>query len=315
MTPADRRPAETPEAEQALLWLRRSGAESELAIAVGRRVRRRRRQRLAWAGAACLAALAAGGFAWRTPPSAAAETVAVAALPAPEVKSAILSGPRREVLPDGSVVEFKDGAAIEHRFSAETRWVTLLRGEAHFQVAKNPERPFIVSAHGVAVRAVGTAFSVQMESGAVEVVVTEGRVAVDALPAASVPARSAPVAAEPSAQLGAGDRARIRVGETAPAVDTLPEPELARRFAWRVPQLEFSRTPLGEIVKLVNRHAAPRGRPAIVIAASSPELHDVKLSGFLAADNTDGLVRLLETNFQVRAEATADTVVLHGPAR
>jgi transmembrane sensor len=57
--------------------------------------------------------------------------------------------------------------------------VVLERGEAHFQVAKNPARPFVVVARGVEIRAVGTAFSVGLESTRVEVLVTEGQVAVE----------------------------------------------------------------------------------------------------------------------------------------
>ncbi len=92
--------------------------------------------------------------------------------------SAVVSRPEKRVLPDGSVVELKEGASIAVDFNAATRRVALQRGEAYFQVAGNPVRPFVVSAGSIEARAVGTAFTVQLGSSAVEVLVTEGRVAV-----------------------------------------------------------------------------------------------------------------------------------------
>src|SRR3546814_17986320 len=58
------------------------------------------------------------------------------------------------------------------------RRVILRRGEASFEVAHNVQRPFVVSAEGLDVRAVGTAFVVGIEDGGVEVTVEEGVVAV-----------------------------------------------------------------------------------------------------------------------------------------
>src|SRR3546814_19282958 len=58
------------------------------------------------------------------------------------------------------------------------RRVILRRGEASFEVAHNVQRPFVVSAEGLDVRAVGTAFVVGIEDGGVEVTVAEGVVAV-----------------------------------------------------------------------------------------------------------------------------------------
>ena len=87
----------------------------------------------------------------------------------------------RRVLTDGSVLELHRGAAVDLRFTMAERRVELVSGEAYFTVAKNPERPFVVHARGVGVRAVGTAFNVRLERDAVEVLVTEGRVQVSQL--------------------------------------------------------------------------------------------------------------------------------------
>jgi len=303
--------AGTPRADEALAWLHRSGVERELVAEISQQVRRRRRRR-AVAMSALAVTMLAGGVVWRftaLPPTSANE-VAVS----PSI-AAVIVAPRREVLPDGSIAELKEGTEISHDFSGHFRRVNLRRGEAHFQVAKNAERPFVVNAGGVEVRAVGTAFSVQLDQTAVGVLVTEGRVSVEkpsaphGTPGFS-PTPTASGTPGAAAMLEKGHHAVIPLTAEAPAIHQLPEAEMEKRLAWRVPQLELSRTPLGEVLPLVNRHAAARGKKQIVIDAQSAELREMKLSGFLGADNTDGLARLLEINFGVRVEVAGDTITL-----
>ena len=53
---------------------------------------------------------------------------------------------REVVLEDGSVVFLNTDTKIRVRFNEKLRDISLLQGEAQFDVAKNKERPFIVSA-------------------------------------------------------------------------------------------------------------------------------------------------------------------------
>lgn len=89
-----------------------------------------------------------------------------------------VGGYERVLLADGSTLELNASSEVQVRFAAQERRVALLAGEAHFTVAPDAARPFVVEAGGVAVRAVGTAFNVRLAPEAVEVLVTEGRVAV-----------------------------------------------------------------------------------------------------------------------------------------
>ena len=93
--------------------------------------------------------------------------------------SAVVVVPEKRTLSDGSIVELKRGAEIVVNFSEALRRVSLRKGEALFHVAKNAARPFVVEAAGVEVKAVGTAFAVQLGSKQVEVFVTEGRITVE----------------------------------------------------------------------------------------------------------------------------------------
>ena len=145
----------------------RSGRSQRVLQQLHVRARSRRRRHLLAAGSACLL-LAMFGALWKNRPAPVAAPVAQVAIVTPATRT----------LPDGSVVQLKPGAEITVDFKGVTRAVALLRGEAHFQVAHDA-KPFVVTAGAVEFRAVGTAFSVELDDASVELLVTQGRVAVE----------------------------------------------------------------------------------------------------------------------------------------
>jgi transmembrane sensor len=284
-------------------WATQSGASSDVLCAIDRRLRRRtRRLRAMVAGGAIFAAVI---FTWHSVATRQALPSAIAA------GTLVVSVPSHQELPDGSTVDLKEGARISVDYSERLRRVTLLQGEAHFQVAKDPNKPFVVMARGIAVSAVGTAFSVQTSEATIEVLVTEGRVSVDH-PIASVPeitGRAPAPEARPLALLDAGKRVVVDAAASSPqspSVQTVSETELSARLAWRVPRLEFSGTSLREIVPAINRHSRAR----LVLADAA--LQDIRLSGRLRADDLETLLGLLEEGYGVRIERRSEReVVLH----
>ncbi len=85
-------------------------------------------------------------------------------------------------LSDGTEVSLNYGSRIKYprNFSGATREITL-SGEAYFNVAHNPEKPFVVKTQALNVTALGTEFDVQAYDGDATVAATlvEGKVAVD----------------------------------------------------------------------------------------------------------------------------------------
>ena len=79
--------------------------------------------------------------------------------------------PNIQTLPDGSTVELNSSAEIVLDFTPTMRGVRLVRGEALFMVRKDAGRPFVVTANGVTVRAVGTAFAVRHGDARIAVLV------------------------------------------------------------------------------------------------------------------------------------------------
>ncbi len=241
-------------------------------------------------------ALAAGGLIaallwWRTP------AVLQPAVDPTEI-SVVAAGQERRVLDDGSVVQLNPGAAMAVKFTAVERTVRLLRGEARFQVVKDPARSFVVRTEAVEVRAVGTAFEVVLGRTAVEVLVTEGRVQLSRAPDASR------TGALP--QLGAGERAVVPLqqGDAPVQVIAVTPEERARRFAWHPELLDFTSTPLAEVVAAFNR----RNRVQLVLG--DPSLAAVPMVASFRSDNVDGFVRLLEQTAGMSAERTGDTITL-----
>lgn len=205
-------------------------------------------------------------------------------------------------LDDGSVIVRNKGAVVAVAYTAIERRVRLETGEAHFTVAKDPARPFIVSTGGVDVRAVGTAFNVRLQQGSVEVLVTEGRVGV----ARSEISVATPITMPEPVHLDAGQRAvvSLNTAEQPIQVATLTEGEIERLLDWQPRLLDFTDTPLPAIAAEFNR------RNAVRLVLADDALETVRISATFRSDNVDGFVNLLEAGFGLRAERAGDTITL-----
>ncbi len=282
--------------DHALDWPGRTANADAVLAAVERRVQRRRQlRRRAVVATASLALVVLASVSWtrllHSPPA------AVAAL----ATTATLTQPARQLLSDGSQIELNGDAQVRVEFSPAIRRVTIVRGEAHFEVAHDTTRPFVVIAGAVSVRAVGTAFAVRLAPGDVNVLVTDGRVSVDR---ATVDPIAAPV--QPLAFVAKGARVAVAPADLAPhapapAVVAVSAPELAEQLAWRVPRLEFNDTPLREAVELFNRH----GNVRLTLAA--PALGDLRVSGVVRADNAPALLQLLRADYGVEAQRLGES--------
>jgi len=264
----------------ALDWPRRAGATDEVLAELLRLSRRRRRFRegiLVGAGAVLFAILL-----WPT----GRELLVSAAAPTGTIA---VDTPAQQRLSDGTVVDLQEGAVMEEAFTPAARRVVLRRGTAHFQVVTDSARPFVVEADGLRVLAVGTAFTVACGPSGVEVLVTEGRVAVAAaLQASEVTA-------------GAGESVRLVPGEGATLTVTLvPAAEFTERMAWLLPRLRFADAPLLEAVALINRH----NRRQLVIEDDA--LGELRISGVLRADNQTAFLEALRMNFGIEADPVGD---------
>ncbi|PAW65841.1 MAG: hypothetical protein B9S34_09660 [Opitutia bacterium Tous-C1TDCM] len=263
-------------------------------------------------GLAAVVALAALGWWQWLQPASSAQLYATSA-----------GGYERVVLADGSIVELNANTAVRVELAPAERRVALVRGEAHFTVAPDTARPFVVAAHGIAVRAVGTAFNVRLAASAVEVLVTEGKVAVS-------DARPAPAAGRPrggredrdgSATVGsptylsANERTLIALPAVATAaaparlVEPIATEALREALSWQERKLVFTDTPLRDVVAQFNR----RNRTQILLG--DPALAERPVGGTFAADNVEGFIRLLAGSGSIAVERRGDGTVVLRAAR
>lgn len=264
------------------------------------RARRRRRVVVAGGAAAALAMVLAVGavFLRTTGAPGLREAVPLAQAMSGEQPSVSLVPIQR--LPDGSIVELNAGAEVSVQFEPGVRRVRLLRGEAHFRVEKDAARPFLVGVGDLEVRAVGTAFTVQLQAAAIEVVVTEGRVALDRQDGAgSGGAR----AASSATLLDAGRIVRIETGPSAqsiPNVRSLDEAEIEKRLAWRKPRIELADMSLAGAVALFNGHNR------LQMSIEGGGIGEQRISGSFRPDNPEAFARVVAVTFDLSVERRGD---------
>jgi transmembrane sensor len=279
---------------QALHRARQMGATGAITAELQARARRRRTQRRMLVGAGLAAVLVLGLGLWIRQPSAPATTAA------PPIITASKTVRR---LPDGSRVELNGNSEIVVNYEPGFRRIELVHGEALFSVEKNPRRPFIVRAGGLEVRAVGTAFNVKLQNSGVEVLVTEGKVGLDA-----TTGHAPLLARDPSGNPGvlvAGQRATIAdVRPGAVQVSALTRDELADRLAWRRPRLEFSGVELAHAVERLNH------TNHLQITLEGAGLGQLRLSGTFFSDDPETFSRLVAETFSLRTERRGDLLVL-----
>lgn len=190
-------------------------------------------------------------------------------------------------LSDGSRIFLNTQAAVSIRYSKEIRQVDLLSGEASFQVAKDPARPFIVRTKSGRVRAVGTEFLVRETGNAVVVTVTEGVVEVIAS--------------------GPGSPTRVHAGQLArygaSGVSLVEPVDLRVATAWQRGKLIFEAEPLTTVVEEINRYRPGR----VIVLGEALARHPV--SGVFDLDRLDSAVTTIEQTLPVTTVRVTDRFV------
>jgi len=186
---------------------------------------------------------------------------------------------RRVALLDGSNMTLDTDSETRVRFDNSTRSVQLKRGEALFEVAHDPSRPFIVRAAGMTIRALGTAFAVRIDGSRVKVTVTEGVVELSRNDASGGSTQHSA-----SRRLFANEQA-TGSGTEHLQVQSLKAAATERSLAWRQGALAFAGEPLGTAVAELNRYS----RRHIVI--DDPELASQPIVGMFRATDIDSFAR------------------------
>jgi transmembrane sensor len=198
---------------------------------------------------------------------------------------------RRLRLADGTQVWLNAQSRLNVAMSRDVRRVRMTEGEAVFDVAHDPARPFLIDTGAREVRVVGTRFNLRQRPGAFALTVSHGVV--------EVRRPDAPQAAP--TRLTAGQRLTHRRGAH-PVLSTPDDPDTD--FAWTEGRLIYADAPLAEVAADLSRSLGLRVRPA------DPETADLRVTGVLALDDRKTALRRLEAAAPVRAEQGLSGVVL-----
>lgn len=199
---------------------------------------------------------------------------------------------------DGSNVTLNTDSRIRLDITDTERRVELQKGEAFFDVAKDPSRPFVVQAGEKRVVAVGTQFSVRRDEDEVRVFVTEGKVRIEDETESSHDKKGD----GEILTLSAGNIART--GDAGVIVDQKTISEVEGYLSWRTGYLIFRDTPLADAVAEFNRYNARK------IVIRDPVVAAIRVSGKFRSTQFEAFVRILEDGFPVRARRVDDQIVL-----
>ncbi len=164
-------------------------------------------------------------------------------------------------LDDGSVITLNTAGQLVVDYRGQVRRILLEHGEAYFEVAEDPKRPFTVDLGVRSVTVAGTAFNIRKDPAHYQVAVIEGAVAIHEV-TDEVSASPPPVSADGKAVvLSSPGQRRVEQGWVA-EFDvsqnrlTAFQPESMDRYQeWRSGMLSFYPEPLYQVIQELNRYS------------------------------------------------------------
>ena len=204
---------------------------------------------------------------------------------------------------DGSKVTLNTASFIKVAITSSERRIELVHGEAFFEVAQEPARPFVVVAGDKRVIALGTKFSVRKAAGDparptqsddIQIVVTEGAVRVEMLgPQGSQVLSQEPLTAGSLAWTEGKELTRRRAAR-----------EAAESLSWRSGTLVFRDVSLAQAAAQFNRYNERK------IVIDDAEAADLRIAGSFRTTNAESFVDIIERGYPVRGIIHDDRIII-----
>jgi transmembrane sensor len=191
-------------------------------------------------------------------------------------------------LADGSQVILDTDSRVEVRLRSDRRSVTLVSGQAFFDVEGDPARPFVVTAGDTTVTAIGTRFDVRKLGQGARVTLIEGRVDV-----------GTSGTSKPAWSLTPGQQ--VVTARRSPQVQSV---DAARETSWTTGRLIFAATPIREAVAEVSRYSDRR------IELKDAGIAQIPVSGAFDTGDTDAFIAALSDLYGVTASKSPDGVII-----
>ncbi|PKH87422.1 FecR family protein [Colwellia sp. Bg11-28] len=208
-------------------------------------------------------------------------------------------------LQDGSQIQLNTNSLIKVDYSPTQRLLTLVQGEARFDVAKDKNRPFTVTVGEKSFTALGTIFNVQRNNNqAMELVVTEGKVLITKATTSitdikdtllSVSTAFMPDILEATLVIS-GEKAVIAENSapiTKTPVEKVSLDQINRDLAWQQGMLIFEGEPLSMALAEISRYTSSN------FEIVDSKLSELTVAGYFKAGDIDGLLTSLQSNFGI----------------
>lgn len=196
----------------------------------------------------------------------------------------------RILLGDGSQIVLNTDSAMAVELTLDSRRIRFFRGEAWFDVASDPARPFTVDTPSGTVRVTGTRFNVRIEDGGVWVGLAEGRITL----------RPNDASDTGSVALAPGQRAQL----SGSGVSRRAQFDMAAVTAWMHGQIVFYDAPLARVVDELNRYRSGR------IVILDDELESLRVSGVFQTDDADAALAAIAATLPVHITRIGGYLVL-----
>lgn len=192
-------------------------------------------------------------------------------------------------LPDGTDVWLNSDSRITYNnnYNKEDRIINL-EGEAYFDVAKNPNKRFVVKCNGVDVEALGTSFNVKGYSneGTITTTLAQGKVKV--------------TSANETLTLLPQDVARYDIKNKSLEKDYVEDLKLADY--WRTDQMVFDEESLASICKTLERMYG------VNIIIRDTKIKDVHFSGTLCNNSLNNVFHMISLTYPIKYTTNDSTI-------
>ena len=190
-----------------------------------------------------------------------------------------------KVLIDGTQSHLNANSAVKIQQNTAQRHALLISGQVYFDVAKDPDRPFVIDVGQATVTVLGTAFDIDYSASLTTISVYEGHV-----------------------QVTAGKRINLTAGQTLKITNDDVRLErdghLGMLPSWRSGWLEANDLPLAQVVEKLQRYLT---KP---VELSSPELKNIPIVGRFSLDDPKQALTLLASAHQLALVSEPERFVL-----
>lgn len=194
-------------------------------------------------------------------------------------------------LEDGSVVTLAPMSEIEVVFADGERRTSLSKGEAFFEVAKDPKRPFLVRTRTSSIKVVGTQFNIRDGTDLTQVGVVEGVVEIRSGDGSKY--------SENLRTLRRGQAAEVQLAENGRAIVSPPgslDGMAGLAGGWKDGWLAYNNARLSDIISDANRYYAPG------IVFSDPKIRDMRYTVSFRSNEISKFIRTLGSSDSIQID-------------